>query len=470
MITGKVLLVDDDLDALDSLERSLRRLSPDIDFISANSVEQTDALVQQFRPEVCVLDLVLSRSQGVESGFEALKSVKVYSPNTRVIVLTGHGRREFGIRCLALGAASFLQKPVNLSHLAALIADGIVQSQLKSSYQELLSQSTTGLEEVLIGQSDFVLALRDQVIYAGMNSQPVLVNGETGTGKGVCARAIHRFGKRKNRSFVKYQPTLASNDLLNSELFGHARGAFTGAVQSRRGLIQEADGGTLFLDEIDEFPQATQVLLLGVLQDKHYRVVGESDERSSDFRLVCACNKRLENLLESGKLRSDLYHRIAHERIVLKPLRDRREDIEPLAEYFLNQIALHNDLPVWELDQSARSKLVEYSWPGNVRECQAAVEGAAFRANRSGRAFVSAQDLHLSIGQSPSGERSDKGESLLLGKSGSCINYHREVEEFKVRLILDALRKNRGNQSRAAAALGLERSTMRRILERNDLI
>jgi DNA-binding NtrC family response regulator len=294
--------------------------------------------------------------------------------------------------------------------------------------------------------------------------QPVLITGETGTGKGECALAIHRFGKRSTGRFVRYQPSTGSQDLIASDLFGHSRGSYTGAIGNRRGLIEEASGGTLFLDEIDEFGIATQVALLGVLQEKRIRPVGENREVSVDFRLVCASNCDLDRAVSNGKLREDFYHRIAHLVIHLIPLRERKEDIPLLALHILEEINRRGELPLIGISEEAEDFLKIHTWPGNIRELVATVENGAYKATFDGREVISKADIAFvrSIASKPGVEPGGEGET-----AGALVgNFKEKVEQYKMLLIRQSLARNQGNISRAAAELGLDRTSFKRLLRR----
>jgi two-component system, NtrC family, response regulator AtoC len=455
---NKIILIDDDPDTLNFLDKAINKLVPDVAIatISEPSSLKFELLDKDVR--VCLLDLSLSQDKGVESGFEAIKLIKTVSPTTSIIVLTGYGKKEYGVRALALGAVSFLQKPVDLEHLRVLIIDGINQANLRTDYHKLLLVSASSLEKQLIGNSESTKRLREQIFKLGLVDVPVLITGETGTGKGVCARAIHMFGKRAQGKFVRYQPNFNSSEMLNSELFGHKKGSYTGALNDRKGLVSEANQGTLFLDEMTEFPINIQILLLTVLQDKVYRIVGDNTELKSDFRLICASNQNIEELIKSGRFRSDLYHRIASVRLHLEPLRFRKDDIPSLIDSFLSEFSLTAEIKIRELSSQAISQLVDYNWPGNVRELKSVLENAVILASLDKRSFISEKDI---VFQNQI-EKIKKFNVDLNNKSFNSV-----VEEFKVNLIRETLESVAGNESEAARLLKMERSTLRRILSRN---
>ena len=443
-----ILFVDDDTEAALALIRSLERRTNDFNFKHAENAERALEIFNKERPDVAVVDLTLDPAQGPESGFSLIRQFQELDSFTRILVLTGHGAEEIGVKALQCGAASFLTKPIDTDHLLALVKDCVSYVNLKRHHEELCQREAVREIKGLSTRSPQMKKIIESVAYAGTNSQALLITGETGTGKGVIAQIIHDTGNRCKGPFIRVQPTFGSNDLITSELFGHEKGAFTGAVEARRGLIEEANGGTLFIDEIDELPNETQVLLLNVLQEKKFRRLGSNKELHSDFRLITASNS---HNLES-KLREDFYHRISHFQINLPPLRERLEDISVLAKKFLREIVTRENLAVQDLSDSASAKLLSYSWPGNIRELQAVIEGALYRANFYERRFVEAEDIELQ-------RKSSNGASS--GKS-----FREKVQDFELELINSALTKCDNNQVQAAESLKVDRSTLRRVLSR----
>ena len=450
MTNEEVLIVDDDEEFSSTLMRGLRTTDVDASFLTASTPEKASVVFAQRRPSVVILDLNLNEKQGVQAGFDLLRKFLVMSPASRIIVLTGHGSIEYGIRAISLGAAHFIEKPARIDHLSVLIQDGFAQAALRREVENLRNKSEEAGISGFVGTSPQIRRVLERIQYASRTSQPVFITGETGTGKGVCARAIHRLSRRSSGSFIRYSPTFLTPDLVNSELFGHLRGSFTGASDSRKGLVAEADGGTLFLDEIDELPGETQVSILGLVQDRTYRPVGSNLEQHSDFRLIAASNQPIVESLENGKLRKDLFHRIAHLQIHIPPLRERKEDIRPLALHILNSLIEREEMRVHEIESAVFPVLSAWDWPGNIRELEAAIESAAFHASFRGRGIITCEDMTITPPASPNPE-----------------TFHEKVEDFKLRLIREALVRNHGNQLKAAADLGMDRSSLRRILHRN---
>ncbi len=453
MKDASVLLVDDDQDAVLSLQRALRARGLTAKLQAATGREAALEIAAAALPEVVLLDLCLQESAGVESGFSLLRALLDADPTCRIIVLTGNGSIEYGVRSLQQGAASFVEKPADLDHLQALILDGIRQSRLRRAYEEVRNKEEQDvISSLIIGTSPAIKEVLSAVRYAGQTSQSVLLVGETGTGKGLCAAAIHKAGPRRERNFIRFQPHFGNPDLVQSDLFGHAANAFTGAVKERRGLLAEADGGTIFLDEVDELPLQTQVTLLGVLQEKRFRPVGANIEQPLDARFIAATNRDVGECLHGGKLRNDFYHRIAHFTIELPPLRERMRDVPLLAAAVLKRLREREQLHVFGLNDAALSVLQSYDWPGNVRELEAAVEGAAYMAQYRGTVEIAAEDIRC-------------GRSCA-GPSPGTLSAR--VAEYKQKLVREALGQNNGNQIRAARALGIDRTTLRRILNREQ--
>ncbi|MEZ4753805.1 MAG: sigma-54 dependent transcriptional regulator [Bdellovibrionota bacterium] len=444
-----VLLIDDDGELVMSLSRALRVQGLDAEIEAATSAESALEMFQSTAYEVVVLDLSLDDKHGVDSGFELLSKLKSQDPTVRIIMLTGHGSIDHGIRALALGAANFLEKPANVSHLKELIVDGISQSRLRRDFEKI-KNTTTSLDSIIIGSSSPIQKLKSEIEFAASNQQSVLLLGETGTGKGLCARAIHALSKGKE--FVLYQPNYSGADLVNSDLFGHKAGSFTGAESDRKGLLLRAAAGTLFLDEIDALPLESQVLLLGVLQDKEFRPVGSDSTVTSNFRIISATNADLNLALENKTFRQDLYHRIAQLELKLPALRDRKEDIPELASYFLEKLRQQEGLNVYSIAENVLGLFSKQNWPGNVRQLQTVVINAAYRAAFKNIDIITLAEVSL-------------GEKQVTEDAN--LSFREQVENFKIQLINQALKKSDNNQAQAAKDLSLDRSTLRRILSRN---
>ena len=448
--TPQVLFVDDDERALRSLLRSLKQHSLSFDCHAAHDAEEAYELFQEFMPAVAVVDLTIDPSVGPDSGLELISKFIHRDHSARILVLTGHDSSEMGLRALHYGAASFLQKPADPKHLLALIRDGITFAQLKRKLIAESIESNQGIQG-LSSVAPSMKPILESCAYAASNKQPLLLCGETGTGKGVTALAIHNASERQSAPFIRFQPSFGSHDLISSELFGHQKGAFTGASEPRRGLLETVEGGTLFIDEVDELPLETQITLLDVLQEHTFRPLGSNREIYSDFRLITATNRKIDGCLKTGKLRQDFYHRIAHFTIDLPALRERKEDIEELALEFLHKISNREKLSIDGISDKSIAKLYACDWPGNIRQLQATIEGGAYRAVFNSHRNIEPDDIDIEIKN---------------GEFSSGISFRDKVRNYELRLVQEAIAKHNGNQSQAAASLKMDRSTLRRILER----
>jgi len=454
-----LLLVDDDGDLVVSLSRALSPHMQGLSLCGATNLRDALSMARVESPKVVVLDLCIDERVGVESGFEALVHLQRECRHARIIVLTGHGSVQHGVRALHMGASSFIEKPVEPEHLAALVRDAASQAQLRRDYEALSTQTSSPAGELLCGVSQPIQTLREKLSFIATTPQAVLIIGETGTGKGLCARIIHELSARRVHRFVHYQPNYGGADLVHSELFGHVRGAFTGATEARRGLVADADKGTLFIDELDETPLETQVRFLDLLQEKRMRALGSDSWQHVDCRFIAATNRNLEEALSSGKIRRDLHHRIGQCVLDIPPLRTRMEDVPHLAEMFLKRLREREGMNVFEISEDVIHELSSWPWEGNVRELQGVVETACYHANFKRKTVIDTADLCAVSKQGVRGTARAQG-----------LSFNERVERFKAALIADALAKTGGNQVHAAKLLVLDRSTLRRALARTGAL
>ena len=454
---AQVLIVDDDSNACISLVRALKVSLSQHSFHAAGTAAQALKIQQEKNTETCIVDLCIDEKSGVQSGFDLIQQLLQTDPTTRIIVLTGHSSLEHGIEAMKRGAASFLGKPADIGHLSVLISDGIAQCEIRRLATRMQEHEESRDLMRLVGKSEKAKKIREELKFAAFSQQAVFISGESGTGKSLCASILHSLGKTREGRCIRYQPSFLSSDLVNSDLFGHQKGAFTGADSEKKGLIEEAHNGTLFLDEIDALPLDTQVLLLGVLQDKKYRRVGGTTDIQSHFRLISASNGDLQALVEKGTFRKDLFLRIAHLTITHPALRDRKEDIADLCKDILSDICTKNELSVHGIAPESLEKLEGYEWPGNVRELQSVLEGAAYRAQYQGRSEIVVEDIVF-----------QNLDSREAGVVESDAPFHEKVAQFKLQLIRDALERNGGNQVQAARELKLDRTTLRRLMNARE--
>lgn len=456
--SANVLVIEDDEAAARSVIRSLKHRSDDHVYHAAHNEREAILLAKRIEPEVIVLDLSIDPTRGPESGLSLIPRLFQFSDSARIIVLTGMSADDWGIRAINAGAASFVCKPHDADHLSALVDDGISVARLMRGHRAAEDEMLVALEELgLSTKSEVMAKALEQVAFAASHPLPVLLCGETGVGKGIVANAIHRASKRGTGPFVRLQPSFGSHDLIAAELFGHTRGAFTGARDARSGLIEEASGGTLFLDEIDALPNQTQVSLLHVLQEKEFQKLGSNQKCTSDFRLIAATNCPFEQLLSGDRLRSDFFHRIAHTVIHIPPLSERRADIPLLAQQFVDKLRKDgNEDVVFSLTAQASLWLSAQPWPGNVRELQASVERGYAQAHLDRRRCICIRDLHSPV--PPKFECAD----------GSLSE---QLRSFELNVATTTFTKNRQNYSATARALGIDRKRLKRILARagNDV-
>lgn len=451
-----VLFIDDDPATVRSILRGLNSLNTKYQKFSAHDAKTAKELLISQDPSVCILDLELNSQDGPKSGFELIHELLKIDPELRIIVLTAHSSEEYGIKSINLGAVTFLTKPTNTSHLNALIEDNLTTYRLKQKYKELVNTSVNHSQiKGLKTDSLSMKKVLENLYFISTTTQPTLIFGKTGVGKGILARAIHALGNHAAGPFIRFQANNEQQDLIASELFGHTKGAFTGANLARTGLIKEADGGTLFIDEVAELPEKIQLMLLDVLQEKCFRPIGSNREEHSNFRLITATNRTEDET--RARLRKDFYHRIARFCLTLPELKDRVEDIPFLADEFLKQIADKENLPVYHFSPSAVSWLTTYDWPGNIRELEASIEVAAQRASYYKRSTIELEDL------------SNKSSNPTLSNSieVELCSFQDAVRDFKYHYIKNALEVHNNNQTKTAAALNIQRSTLCNILRTN---
>lgn len=444
----ELLIIDDDSDHVLVLSRALKSLLPQISISGTSQISKAQEVIKENSPGVIILDLSLT-SDGPSSGLSLLSEIIEIAPLTRVIVLTGHSTSEFGMQAIERGAHAFIGKPAEPAQLKILIEDAFNNFALRDELQRLKTKSH---QDLLIGDSDLIKKAKDEIIFAASTSQPVLITGETGTGKGIAALLIHKQSIRNSKSFIRYQPSIGSSELTFSELFGAKKGSYTGAIEDRKGLVSLAHGGTFFLDEVGELPSQIQVTFLGVLQEKTFKPLGETKEEVSDFRLISATNRSLDEAVTQGSFRLDLLHRINHHHIVLPPLREITSDIPVIASHILEGLCTEEGISRIEITTDALTALKSYNWPGNVRELEAVIKRAAHKASFENRINISKEDLKF---------------SLLSSGGSSKKSFSEQVEDFKISLINKALQEAGGNQVQASKLLELDRSSMRRILARS---
>jgi DNA-binding NtrC family response regulator len=385
---------------------------------------------------------------------ELLKTAAGLSAPIPVVALTGDARRETAMEIIKQGAYDFFVQPLDVLELKLVVDHAHRMVSLARDLAEARGLSSHSHLGGLIGNSKPMQRVYDLVSKVAGVSTTVLLRGESGTGKEVVARTIHRLSPRAAKSFMAFSPSALPETLIEDELFGHEKGAFTGAVQSRRGRFEEAQGGTVFMDEIGDLSLPMQAKLLRVLQERCFERLGSSAPVQVDIRLICATNRDLEKMVQEGTFRQDLYFRISVFRIDLPPLRDRRDDIPLLAEYFSRQFAdLHNK-NVRGSTPGFVSSLVRHDWPGNVRELQNVIE----------RSLILSEGPQLSVQDLP-----PELKSLAVSTDLPSGSFHDAMRHFKRELVLGALRVSGGNRQKAAQDLQISRSYLHRLLKQLNI-
>jgi len=442
-----VLIVDDEKHTRDGL-RSL--LGDNYDTYVAADVASALDVLQRDQIDVLLTDLRLGGEDGMTLIERALKL-----PHPPVcIMMTAYGSVDTAVSAMKRGAYDFVTKPLNLDKVEMLIARALGSRRLEQENRTLRQQvdERFALENIL-GESPALREVLDTIRQVAPSSANILIEGESGTGKELAAHAIHNLSRRHKGKFVTVHCAALSPQLLESELFGHERGAFTGAHERRVGRFEQANGGTIFLDEIGEIDATTQIKLLRVMsEDRAFERVGGSQTLHADVRLIAATNKHLETLVSEGKFRDDLYFRLNVVKITMPPLRERKEDIPLLVRAFLRHFCKTNDKPLLDLTADAMDTLLAYDWPGNVRELRTAIEHGVVMATK---AKVTLRDLPVAVRQAApaAGARVRSFDA-----NASPLDLHATEK----RLIMQALAATTGNITLAAKKLGISRRTLHR--------
>ncbi|WP_127959644.1 sigma 54-interacting transcriptional regulator [Serratia microhaemolytica] len=397
-------------------------------------------------------DLILSDVRMAEmSGIEALKAIKAYNPAIPILIMTGYSTVESAVAAIKAGAYDYLTKPLDFDMLQLTLERALEHTALKVENHHL-KQRLQFDEQNMIGRSAPMRQLMEMIAMIAPSEATVLISGESGTGKELIANVVHANSLRKDRPLVTVNCAALSETLLESELFGHEKGAFTGADKRREGRFMAADGGTLFLDEIGEISPLMQVKLLRAIQQREIQRVGSNQTLAVDVRLIAATNRDLLAEVEAGRFRQDLYYRLNVVTVESPPLRARREDIPLLANHFLEKFAARNRKLVKGFTPQAMDLLLKYSWPGNVRELENSVERGVILLSGE---FISEKELPLSISQHSEAARFNRREQQI-----------QPLEQVEKQAILAALEKTAGNKSEAAKQLGITRKTLLAKLQR----
>ncbi len=460
-----VLIVDDEKNTRDGLRRSFED-EFDI-YVAANSAEAMEILRNE-SVEVMVTDLRLGGEDGMELIGEALKIPK---PPV-CIMMTAYGSVDTAVEAMKRGAYDYVSKPLNIDELELVIKRAIRSRRVENENVSLKRQVEKKFSmENIIGSSPVMHPVFETVEQVAATKATVLIEGESGTGKELIAHSIHNLSGRPKSKLTIVHCAALSPQLLESELFGHERGSFTGATERRKGRFEEADGGTLFLDEIGEIDGNTQVKLLRALGERSIQRVGGNQAINVDVRVIAATNKNLATLVEEGEFRDDLYFRLNVIRIEMPPLRDRKEDIVLLAEAFLREFAEENEKPYRELTADALQRLIEYDWPGNVRELRTAIEHGVVMSNGP---KITLRHLPQFVKEATGGvkrlrsfdDKNGRASELITLVGDDEFNLD-EMEQHYIRLALD---RTEGNRTEAAQLLGISRRTLQRKLKEMGVV
>jgi DNA-binding NtrC family response regulator len=436
-----VMVVDDEKNIRAGLGKAIELDGHNV--LLAEDGQQAWELVEQEEVDLIIADLKMPRM----SGEDLLRRVTQSYPTLPVIILTGHGTIENAVQAMRDGAYDFLTKPVNLDRLGLLVKRALSTRELSLQHRALQQELEQKRQFAnIIGKSAEMRHIFDVVRQVAPTKASVLITGESGVGKELIADAIHNLSNRGEKPFVKVHCAALSESLLESELFGHEKGAFTGAVARKRGRFELSHLGSIFLDEIGEINQNVQIKILRVLQDKSFERVGGEQTLSVDTRIISATNKDLKAEIENGSFREDLFYRLNVVNIHIPPLRERKEDIPLLVSSFIKEFAAENGKPVEGIDPKARSTLYNYSWPGNVRELRNCIESAV----------VMSKDRVITTDDLPPSVASDTESNYVRIELGT------RMEDAEREIIRSNLAAQNGNKSRTAEILGIGRKTLHR--------
>lgn len=447
----KILIVEDDRDMADNCHKLFKRAGYD-SIVTHSGKEALKVISRDHAIQIVLSDLKMPGMDGIE----LLQKIRDMKPEMKIIIMTGYGTIKNAVLAIKIGATDYITKPFNKDELLNAVNKIIEAQALKVEVSQLRSelQGQYGFGNI-IGKSKKMVEMLKQASFAALSDSAVLIVGESGTGKELVAKAIHYRSPRAKAPFVPVNCGALPKDLIESELFGHKKGAYTGASRENLGLFRTADEGTIFLDEIAEMPKETQVKLLRVLQEKRIRPVGDAREIPIDVRVVSATNRNLKEALETELLRKDLYYRLSVVVIEIPPLRERIEDIPFLASFFVDKFRKAFKREVAGITPTAMNILMQYRWPGNVRELENFVEGLFVMGMRD---KITASDVR------PILKRKEKHSEVTAAPDGVSTLSNAERQAIE-----NALRAAHGNKSKAAAILGISRTRLYKKLELYEL-
>ena len=447
-----IMVVDDDLAHRTMLRSLLSGWGYQV--IEADDGQTAIDLVSERAFDLILMDVRMVKV----SGLEALAVIKKYNPSIPIIIITAHSSVETAVEAMKKGAYDYLTKPLDFDELRLNLQRAIDHRQLKKENRQLRATLNGHFERSkLIGNSPVITNLLATVYQVAPSEASILIHGESGTGKELVAAAIHRNSNRRDGPFISLNCAAITETLFESELFGHEKGAFTGAHRRTEGRFQQADGGTLFLDEVSEMPLTMQVKLLRVLQERKVTRVGGSQEVMIDVRIISATNRDLEKAIEAGRFREDLYYRLNVVALDLPPLRVRRDDIPLLADHFIQKFGKQNHKEIKGLTPQAMDRLIKYEWPGNVRELMNGLERATVLARSE---YIDVPDLPLSV----------QKMNVQDGSAPLASGLDQPLEEVERSAVLQTLEACGGNKSETSRRLGITRKTLHKKLKKYGLM
>lgn len=448
-----ILIVDDE----ESICQALGGILTDegYEVMKAGSAEEALRLIEDEQPNLVLLDIWLPEMDGIE----ALKSIKSSYPQIQVVMMSGHGTIETAVKATKFGAFDFIEKPLSLEKVILVVNHALDFVRLEE--ENLLLRQKVSHEYELTGNSSVILELKEMIDIVSPTNAWILIMGENGTGKELVARSLHHQSRRSQKPFIEVNCAAIPEDLIESELFGHERGSFTGATAKRRGKFEMANEGTIFLDEVADMSLKAQAKVLRILQEKRFERVGGNRLIQTDVRVLAATNKDLEKEMDAGRFRQDLFYRLNVIPLRVPPLRDRKEDIPLLVNRFLNDFAKkEGELPKTVTDE-VLAALMQHNWPGNVRELKNVVERLIIMTPSD---VISKVDILNTPGRTEnnpeqrSASRSTENETSVNAGEPSADSFRLAKQDFERQYILRRLREFGGNISRTAEAMGLERS------------
>lgn len=447
MPSETILIIDDE----ESIRRTLSDVLRDEGYsvVTASSGKEGLELLMDAQPELVLLDIAMPGMDGIET----LGRIKDARPDLPVIMISGHGTIETAVKTTKMGAYDFIEKPISLERVSLAVRHGLEEQRLREENESLRRRMEKRYE--IVGESPVIKSLKQQIALAGPSNGWVLIHGESGVGKELVARAIHRASRRSSGPFIEVNCAAIPQDLIESELFGHEKGAFTGAASQKRGKFELADGGTIFLDEIGDMSLATQAKVLRVLEGQEFQRVGGTKTLRVDVRVIAASNKDLATEIKKGAFREDLYYRLNVIPIEVPPLRERLEDIPILVRHFLSEFASEYGQKPKTIEDNAIELFLRYPWPGNVRELRNIIERLIIMTPAQ---VIRRSDLPL-----PLSAASARPEPVLAEAAPRIPETLREARAaFEKDFILRKLKEHNGNVSKTAEAIGMERSNLHR--------